>query len=99
MIPTTSRKLFGRCLAWGVAIEAPFLVWFLSIQDRMHASVIPGILFVFHLLSYCLTRLLLWPVEKHVSASTFNLLAYSLMGCLQAIMIGSALFASKLKNR
>jgi hypothetical protein len=101
MIPT-SRKLLGGCMAWGAwgfAIEAPMLAWFISVQDRFHVSVIPGMLFVFHLASYFLMRLFLWPIENHVSTSAFERLAYLVMGCLQAIIIGSALFAVRLQRR
>jgi hypothetical protein len=99
MIPSTSRKLLGGCMAWGFAIEAPMLAWFISVQDRFHVSVIPGMLFVFHLASYFLMRLFLWPIENHVSTSAFERLAYLVMGCLQAIIIGSALFAVRLQRR
>jgi hypothetical protein len=99
MRSTTRLKLLGRGIAWGFLIEAPILAWFLSVQDRMHVSVIPGMLFVFHLGSYYLMRFFLWPVENHVSTSIFNWLGYSLMGCLQAIMIGSALFVSRLQKK
>src|SRR2546430_3364906 len=93
MIPSTSRKLLASCMAWGFAIEAPMLAWFISVQDSMHVSVIPGMLFVFHLASYFLMRVFLSPIENHISMSAFNRLAYLLMGCLQAVIMGSTLFA------
>src|SRR5260370_1037077 len=71
-------KLLGRCIAWGFAIEAPILALFLSLQDRMHISIIPGILFVFHLPSYYLTRFLLAAFRSHISTSEYNSLGASL---------------------
>ncbi len=91
-------KLLGRCIAWGFAIEAPILALFLSLQDRMHISIIPGILFVFHLPSYYLTRVLLAAFRAHISTVEYNWLGASLMGCLQATIIGTLIFLARLKN-
>ncbi len=98
MVRTELVKLLGRCIAWGFAIEAPILALFLSVQDRMHISVIPGILFVFHLPSYYLTRVLLAPLSAHISTVEYNWLGTSLMGCLQATIIGTVIFLAKLKD-
>jgi len=61
--------------------------------------MIPGILFVFHFASYCLMRIFLFPFERRISDEMMNWLVYSLMGCLQAIMIGCALFVHRLQKQ
>jgi prolipoprotein diacylglyceryltransferase len=99
MMPTTRLRLLGRCIAWGFFIEAPVLAWFLSVQTRAHVSMIPGILFVFHFASYCLMRIFLFPFERRISDETMNWLGYSLIGCLQAIIIGCALFVHRLQKQ
>ncbi len=91
-------KLLGRSIAWGFAVEAPILGLFLSVQDRMHISAIPSILFVFHLPGYYLARVLLAPLSAHVSTAEYNWLGTSLMGCLQASIIGTFIFLAKLKD-
>ena len=85
-------KAFVKCIGWGVAIEAPMLAWFLSTQDRMHVSMIPGMLALPHFASYGLTMLLLWPLRGHISRATENWLGFSLMGVFQAILIGGLIF-------
>jgi hypothetical protein len=95
MSATVKWKVFVRCIGWGVAIEAPILAWFLSIQDRMHVSMIPGMLFVPHVFSYGLTMLLLRPLHGHISKATENWLGFSLMGVFQVILIGGLLFLAK----
>jgi hypothetical protein len=95
---TAPYKLFEKCVAWGFVIEAPILIWFYSVRDRFHVSVVPGILFVFHFVSYCLMRIFLLPFERHISDETMNTLGYPLMGIFQAIIIGSLFFIRKLKT-
>lgn len=99
MIVTSPWKLLGRCIAWGFAIEAPILAWFLSVQDRMHVSMIPGILFVFHFASYALSVFLLRPLNGRISTVASNWLGISLMGCFQAILIGGLVFLAKLAKQ
>jgi len=96
---TTSWKLFGKCVAWGFVIEAPILAWSISVEDRSHVSIIPGILFVFHFASYCLMRISLFPFERHLSSEMMNRLDFWLMGSFQAILIGSLLFIRKAKKQ
>jgi hypothetical protein len=94
-----SWKLLGKCIAWGFVIEAPILAWSISVEDRSHVSVIPGILFVFHFASYGLTRISLFLFQQHLSNEMMNRLGFSLMGSFQAIIIGSLLFIGKLKKQ
>src|SRR6266481_5859571 len=98
MMPTVLLKMVGRCAMWGCAIEIPILAWFLLVQDQMHVSAIPGILFALHLPSYYLTSILLGPLKARVSAVEYNWLATSLMGCLQAAIIGMFFFLAGLKK-
>ena len=98
MVRTDLVKLLARCVTWGFVIEAPILALFLSLQYRMHISVIPSILFVLHLPSYFLTGVLLAPLRAHISTVEYNWLFSSLMGCLQATIIGTLIFLAKLKD-
>lgn len=97
-MPTDLLKMLGRSIAWGFAVEAPILVWFLLVQDRMHVSAIPSILFLFHIPGYYLANVLLGPLKAHVSSVEYNWLGTSLMGCLQATIIGMVFFLARLKK-
>jgi hypothetical protein len=71
---------------------------FLLTQYRMHTTMIPSILFVFHLPSYYLTSLALGPLETHLSPAAYNWLVTAMMGCLQAVVIGVLILLFKLRN-
>ena len=86
------RSAALKALVLGVAIEIPLILWFNSTQGDAHISMVPGILFVFHLPSYFLMRLILLPFEGHLSDTAFNSLGISLMAIFQAVLIASIVF-------
>jgi hypothetical protein len=93
------RNLFFKCLICGAVTEAPLLAWLAWAQVGGHLGIIPMALFLFHRPSSAVTGLLIWPIQGHVSNSVLNWLAYPLMGVIQAILIGCAFFAFRLKKR
>ncbi len=98
MLTANAWKSLGKCVVAGFAIEIPMLAWFLSVQDRMHVSMVPGVLFIFQLPGYFLMFVLMWPFKAHVSTATYNWVGELLLCCVQAVMIGGVLFLARLKK-
>jgi hypothetical protein len=97
MISPRSRKRLLRCIALGFVIEAPLLWWLVSaLQGPLS---LPSLLVTcFHMISLSLSGLILRPFVKQMSYSTANWIGYPIVGVLQAILVGCALFVFTIKS-
>lgn len=87
----TKKQIFVRYFLIMAALEVPLLLWFNAVQADMHRSVIPILLFMFHLPSYYLMRAVLIPFESSLSMGMFNLIGLVTMGAIQAALISGAM--------
>ncbi len=92
------RPLILKAALIGAAIEFVPALWLRSAVERLHQSMVPVILVVFHLPSETLAVLLLRPLKSRMSEATLEAVGWPLVFIIQAALIGVVAFLFLLRR-
>ena len=92
------RPLVLKAALIGAAIELVPAIWLRSTVERVHQSMVPVILGLFHLPSIALAVLLLLPVKSRMSEATLDAVGWPLVFVIQAVLIGVVAFLFLLRR-
>ncbi len=92
------RPLVLKAALIGAAIELVPAIWLRSTVERVHQSMVPIILALFHLPGGALAVLLLLPLKSRMSEATLEAVGWPLVFIIQAALIGVVAFLFLLRR-
>src|SRR5262249_44075422 len=88
--------LYFQCIAWGAAIEAPFLAGLVSEEGYLNLTAL--LLMWFHMPGFVLAYPLTAPLHHRISTVAENRIGYASLFFFQAILIGTVIYGLKYKE-